>query len=327
MNWQRFWQGALREEAGDAGANAGGSGAPNDGDSAAASSPDTSAFADVIDDYLGREAAEAPPKPAAVEPVAPAPVVPVAPPTTGAVAAVPGQPAAPPVPAVATTQVPPQAVATPAAQPPASLAAQSQQQDPQQRWQAARTAAVSDFERSLSNFSEQDVVALMTEPHKVLPKFGAELGMAVFDMTLRSVMTMLPQVIAAQNNHNSQEQEAHTQFYGMYPQLRANPQTVEAVQRIGIAYNMANQGRQIAPDVRMKEIGEIVCRSLGIDPSPANVQAAATSAVAVGTPNQSQPSPVPILPPHSPAGLGGAAAPPSPREQYPWDDVLHLARR
>lgn len=329
MNWQRLWFGPLREEAGDAGADGGGSGAPNGGDSTPIESGPASHFDDVIDNYLGREAAEAPPKPTAVEPVAPAPNMPVTAPPAGTQAAGPGTPA-PSVPVAVTAQVPQQAApATVTAQPPAFSQSQSQptQADPTQRWQAARQAAVGDFERSLSNFSEQDVVTLMTEPHKVLPKFGAELGMAVFDMTLRSVMTMLPQVIAAHQNHGRAEEQAHEQFYGMYPQLRQHPQGIETLYRVGPAYNQANAGRQIEPSTRMREIGEIVCRSLGIDPSPQNVQAAAAGVAASGTPGQPQPSPVPILPPHSPAGLGGAAAPPSVREQMPWDDVLHLARR
>lgn len=181
-----------------------------------------------------------------------------------------------------------------------------------------------DFERSLSNFSEQDVVTLMTEPHKILPKFGAELGMAVFDMSIKSIMAMLPQVIAAQQRHNKDEEAAHEQFYGMYPQLRQHPQGIETLYRVGPAYNNANNGRPIDAPTRMREIGEIVCRSLGIDSSPANVQAAAT-AIAPTAPTPSTLSPVPILPPPVPAGLGGAAAPPS-TSHYDWDDILHLRR-
>lgn len=156
----------------------------------------------------------------------------------------------------------------------------------------------------------------MTEPHVILPQMLAQAQLDMYDMVVRSVYAQLPQVIQATMAHNREEDAAQSEFFGLFPGIKDHPQGRDTLMRLGIAYNEANAGRQLSREQRMREIGALVCSSLGIP-----------FGAPVAPPTAPQSQAMPFLPPHVPTGVGGSAAPPPIVDKSPWGDVIDFSRR
>jgi hypothetical protein len=266
-----------------------------------------SAFSDVVDHFT-RDEGPVPPAVTAPRPLATPPT-----PTVPGVGAVPPQPAAaqaqPAAPVVGqpTGQVPGQA------QQQAWGGVQAQQQAA--AYQQKRNATIAELERAYSNFSEEEKLQLMTEPHLILPKMLARAQADALEYTIRSVAQMIPQLTQATIVQNVQEHQALETFYGQFPDLRTHPQGEQTIWEIGNAYIAANPHADAA--TRMQMIGLLSRARLGLLSTSPQATAATPSS----------PQPMPLLPPYTPSGVGGSAVPSSGASALPYlDDILHLRR-
>lgn len=231
----------------------------------------------------------------------------------------PGAPQAPGVaqaPAVgqpAAVQQPPVAPAQAAPAPPQySGPTQAEYQAYQQR----RQNTIAELERAYGQFSEDEKLQLMTEPHLILPKMLARAQVDALEYTIRSVAQMIPQLTQATIVQNIQEHQALETFYGHFPELKSHPAGTQTIWEIGNAYIRANPQADAA--TRMRDIGLLAKARLGL---------LAPAAPAAAGPSAPQPQPMPLLPPYTPAGVGGSAVPSGPVSHLPYlDDILPLRR-
>lgn len=237
-------------------------------------------------------------------PQAPPPSAPQAP--GAAQAPVVGQPAA--------VQQPPAAPAQ--AQPQQYQASPQQMQHEAAVYQQKRNATIAELEKAYGQFTEDEKLQLMTEPHLILPRMLARAQTDALEYTIRSVAQMIPQLTHATIQQNIQEHAALETFYGHFPELRSHPAGTQTIWEIGNAYIRANPHADA--QTRMRDIGLLAKARLGLlAPAAQQPQAAAP-----------QPQPMPLLPPYTPAGVGGSAVPsgpPADRLAY-LDDILPLRR-
>lgn len=161
----------------------------------------------------------------------------------------------------------------------------------------------------LYGVTEEEALLFQTEPEKALPKMAARLHANVL-MNLGQILpAVIPQVLAAQQMASSRETEAKDMFFKAWPDLKDHS---DAVVRVGKAYRAANPD---APaDVAIKEIGEIVAKSLNLTPSAPAGTPPAAAAAPVAPAQQVQ---------FRPAGAGGArGATPAKSE---WETMLEDA--
>jgi hypothetical protein len=118
------------------------------------------------------------------------------------------------------------------------------------------------FEDALAaryTFSEDEAVALQTEPEKVLPKLAAKLQMDVMDMVLRQVAQQVPLYVQEFSQHSQRETQAQTEFFSTWPELRGYD---AQILQMGAAF------RQLNPKASAKEaidrIGKMTMDALGL---------------------------------------------------------------
>ena len=260
------------------------------------------AFSDVVSHFTREEGPKAPAVAARPLATPPTPTVPPQGPATSPVAPA-QQPVAAQAPVVGQPTVQAQ-------QPPSGFNAQQEASLYQQK----RNATIAELERAYSNFSEEEKLQLMTEPHLVLPKLLAVAQADAVEYTIRSVAQMIPHLTQATIQQNIQEHQALETFYGQFPELRTHPQGTQTIWEIGNAYIRANPYADA--QTRMRDIGLLAKARLGIL-APAAPQPQ-------GPP---QPQPMPLLPPYTPSGVGGSALPSSSSSPLPYlDDIMHLRR-
>lgn len=333
-NW-RWMMGPLREEA-SGGADGGGSesgsvppSAPTGDTSAPA--PSEAPSSDRSDRYIteGYEAfgdlverSPGAPLDWAKKPLAtpPTPTVPLAAPQAPVPAPQPPQQAAP--------AVPPQPIAPtqPAVQQPAQVPAPGSQapNGDYAAYQAKRNATIAELTRAYSQFTPEEEMQLMTDPKAVLPGLLARAQADSLEYTIRAVAAMIPQLTQATIQHNIQENTHLEEFWGQYPDLQAHPQGQQTVWEVGNAYLAANPQADVS--TRKQMIGLLSRAKLGLP-----LQGQASPPVPAQAPVAAPPQPqlMPLLPPYTPAGVGGSAALSSsgPVSHLPYlEDILSLRR-
>lgn len=148
-------------------------------------------------------------------------------------------------------------------------------------------------------FSEDDALALQTEPEKVLPQMAARLHMEVLDNVMQHVYQALPTVIESTTQGSVREQKAQEEFYGAWPELREHG---AQVLQMGQMYRQMNP--KATPQEAIQRIGELTMVALGLK------RAEAPGAQAPETPAA----------PFRPAAPGRVSAPPSPKNK--WEAVM-----
>lgn len=247
---------------------------------------------DVLSDDLGgvegdAQVVEPPP---AVTPPAATPPVETPPAVTPPAAVTPPTPTATPTPPAAEPQPSPAPQAAPSATPPVDY----------QTW---RTERLTKLESEYA-VAEEDAVALLTEPEKVLPKLAARVHMEVLESSMRAMQAMMPVMMTQLQQHNEVNTQAKNLFVSVNPDL-ADARYEPAIMQLGQVYRNVNANA--APEEAARAIGALVRSALGI---------AAPQAVAP----QGVPAPVaPAAPvPFTPARGGGSgyqpAAPANPFE-------------
>lgn len=214
----------------------------------------------------------------------------------------PVQPAAAPVtppvtPPTATQPQPQQPVEQPAqpqsvpAAPPVDLA-------------SLRAAEMTRLEQ-VYGMNDDEAMAMLVEPQKILPKVAANIHMTVMEQVIPAIMQRLPQVIGTLSRAEKVAMEAENEFFSTWPQLK-DPKYQQTVMQSVAAY------KQINPKAPRQE----VIRAAGLQ---------AMISLRLPLPRellQMEPEQPPTVSPFNPAGPGGGYAPPAARRpQNAWSQL------
>lgn len=130
-------------------------------------------------------------------------------------------------------------------------------------FQKVRGEALSEIEK-LYEFPEEDVLALSTEPEKVLPKLAARLYMDAFENITSGIMNALPGMITNTIQVQKAAQDNETEFFGKWDgKLSAtDPTHRDTVTRIANVYAQVNPSA--TRDRFIAEVGAQALMALGI---------------------------------------------------------------
>lgn len=151
--------------------------------------------------------------------------------------------------------------------------APEQLQQPQQFTPEQVQAAEAAYAAQLANlyqFDEETALKLQTEPEKVLPALAAKLHLDVMKTVMAQMRGMLPEMLQTQTKAVERENQAKTQFFTAWPELRGYEQQVLQVGRM---YRQLNPN---APaDEAVRRIGEVAMATLGLQRQQQQQQAPA----------------------------------------------------
>lgn len=122
------------------------------------------------------------------------------------------------------------------------------------------------FEETLASkftFSEEEALALQTEPEKVLPKLAARLYADVLEDVGRMISSSVPSLVQEYAVSAEREMRAKAEFFGEWPELRDYEQQVLMV---GEMFRKMNP--TASPKEAIKRIGEITMATLGLQRKP-----------------------------------------------------------
>jgi len=250
-------------------------------------------WGDLNEDFLAAEKAEETPS-IDVETTTPVKAAAVTTPKPGAAVAPPVQA---PVPTQAVAEqpvIPPQPTSTPDTVPPVAPVSDAAPLD----FAKARADMLANIEQSYA-MTEEDGLALLNTPEKVLPKLAAQVQLNVIEQTIRQVASMLPQFLEQHNRQQQVRTDNQTAFFKEWPDLN-KPEYNDTLTRIAITYRQQNP--TASSEKAIKEIGAIAAISLGVTPKQF-VQAA-----------QPNTPPQPVFTPAMPGGGNRPAQAPSTNE-------------
>lgn len=107
--------------------------------------------------------------------------------------------------------------------------------------------------------SEEDSLALQTEPEKVLPKMAARLHLEVLDAVMGQLQQALPRYIESYAVTTTKDVQAKNEFFSAWPELQ---QYESQVLQMGQMFNAMNP--KADPQTRIKRIGELTMAALGL---------------------------------------------------------------
>lgn len=122
-------------------------------------------------------------------------------------------------------------------------------------WTAAEEAKLTEH----YTLTEDDAVAMATEPERVLPKLAAKLHMQVLQEARAQIMNMIPQVVKGVQMRETLETKAQGEFFGSWPELKGKES--EVVQ-MGLMFRQLNP--KATPEEAIARIGEMTMNALGI---------------------------------------------------------------
>lgn len=128
------------------------------------------------------------------------------------------------------------------------------QETPEQylsRYKQARENALKEISSRIS-FTEEERLALQTEPEKVLPMLAARMQVEAFEGVLHTVLSMVPQIVQRQVAAFRAATEYENAFYSQFPELRGHSDTVR---RVAVMYRQANP--TAPPEQAIREIGRM----------------------------------------------------------------------
>jgi len=165
-------------------------------------------------------------------------------------------------------------------------------------YKAWRTERMTELEKQYA-LSEDDAVALQTDPEKVLPVLAAKLHMEVLESSMRAVQVMMPVMLGRLQEGSELNNRAKSLFNSVNSDL-ADPQYEAAILQFGQVYRSMN--KTAPPEEAARAIGNLVRAAYGLVP-----------------PNASQPAGVPPTAPMQgasfvPARGSGGAMRPSPSD-------------
>lgn len=143
--------------------------------------------------------------------------------------------------------------------------------------------------------SEEDAVALLTQPETVFPKLAKNLHMNVMrevQQQMQHMMQAVPQMLKFEAERVAREESAKTDFFGVWPGLKDHYQAV-----VGNAHMVRKANPNATREQIVEMAGTLTAMGLGLD--PATLRAAAQRAVV----QQPQRPVRPIGPAGSPAGV------------------------
>lgn len=188
-----------------------------------------------------------------------------------------------------------------------------QQEEAKQRYQEWRTAEEARLEANYQ-FSEDEVVALQTEPEKVLPKMAAKLFIDVQEAAIRSVVQMLPQVVGQVNQTQTRDQQATAAFVGANPDLADKKYHADIMDA---AKTFRKRNPKATPQEAIAKIGQMVRAMHGLPTPQKDGNAPAPAPAPAGNRRVASPPT-----PHKPAAAGAApVARPSAPPKDVWADL------
>jgi hypothetical protein len=122
-------------------------------------------------------------------------------------------------------------------------------------------AAQANFRAALEQhyrFSEEDTLALQTEPEKVLPKMAARLHQEVLDMVMQQVQRTVPSMMQNMQRDSVRETQAQNEFFSAWPQLKGQD---DKVIQMGRMYRQLNP--HASPQEAIQQIGKLTMVALG----------------------------------------------------------------
>lgn len=172
--------------------------------------------------------------------------------------------AEPPEPAAKPEPAPEPASAPAPDQEPAPQLTNEQMQEQMREWQDKTLASLADYYA----LDEETVAQIEEDPSvlaKQLPQLAARVHLASVQATTQALMQNLPSVIQAQSQQSAAASRSEDTFFEKWPQIdRSNPQHMQTVQRVAVAYREANKGRQVPEEQFINEVGAQAIISLGM---------------------------------------------------------------
>lgn len=193
--------------------------------------------------------------------------------------------------------------------------AQQPQETPEQKAERERLnaeAAAKVRQKLVDSYKlpEELAARFATEPEAVLPELAATLHQAVLGEMQQWATQFVPAFFQSYQRAQRANEEAQTQFYGKWPQLKGKE---NQVLQVGSMYRQMNP--KATPEEALQKVGELACAALGIP-----ITAAAPGA---GTPQQRVVQQQPVRP----AGVGGSQAGNTPQSDNIFatmaEDMLH----
>lgn len=160
--------------------------------------------------------------------------------------------------------------------------------------------------------SQEDALALQTQPETVLPRLAAQMHMRVMQDVVKHVQQMaayVPQMLQAQLAQQEAENSAKQEFFGEWPGLSAHYQaTVQNAMMV----------RQANPNATKQQViemaGMVTAMALGLDPSAVRRQAQAQQV------QRQMPAPRATNVPPRPAAVGSGPAALAPQSKSIWGE-------
>lgn len=157
------------------------------------------------------------------------------------------------------------------------------------------------FEDALAaryQFSDEETLALQTEPEKVLPKLAAKMYADVLDDVNRMLQQTVPVMLQEYSVVTERETKARGEFFSAWPELAAHEQQV-----LYMGQMYRNMNPTASPQEAIQRIGEMTMAALGLRRQAAE-----------------EPPPAAPQAPFRPAAAGRVATPPPPAGK--WDQFL-----
>jgi hypothetical protein len=171
----------------------------------------------------------------------------------------------PPTPAAAEPEPEPEVEEEEKASEPPAAKSQEQQQAPAWTPEQIAEAEKKFDEQLISHFSvsEEDALALQTEPEKVLPKMAARLYKETVAAVMQQVHLQIPAMLESYTQASTREMQAQQEFFTAWPELREHSQQVL---QIGMMYRQVNPNA--SPQEAIQRIGEMAMVALGLKRNP-----------------------------------------------------------
>jgi hypothetical protein len=158
--------------------------------------------------------------------------------------------------------VPQQVPATQVQQtPPQQFAPQQDPGEQAQRYNATREAAIPQI-AARYQFTDEQKMALLTEPETVLPTMAARIMVDAYESAVGVLTQMLPGLIQSISRESNIVQSREEQFWKVNADLRDKPQDIIA--QVAQTYLRVNP--QVSAEKADREIGTLVRQLLGIAP-------------------------------------------------------------
>lgn len=173
---------------------------------------------------------------------------------------------------------------------------------PQQSSEELRAKYLEDLQNHYA-ISQEDALAITTQPETVMPRIAAQLHMNVMQEVtrqLQQVMQTVPHLMEAQLHRQTRETEAKQVFYKSWPGLESHH---DAVVRNAAMFRQANP--QATREQVIEAAGTLTALALGADPQTFRVASGAAGSPPAPVQRPSAPSGVPPRPIAAGSGPSG----------------------